>query len=347
MSISNFTILAKDPCLPKLKGLRTEDIHQHLARVMPKDYLDAELTEYQVTNLRYKPGQKLVMGLTSPNGRAPISLRLFSPGVANRRFKKARSHHLTHTFLLPELDAVAWVFPAERKLDLSILSDPPRLRQLIATHRHLILRDLQLIHFVPEHTYTARIKGIRAKGDSVTEYLKIHYDDSGSKSAAILRDLGSQTASRSIVLPMGPTYIPSEKLLLQPALPRDDKASLSNTAAAHALAVFHGLSTRYARCRQVTESDALRQTEALVAQLFPEQGPALRSLCRDIEDRAERLRDTRHVLIHGDAHLGNLLPLTGNRVGMIDFDRVSWGYPEQDLASFFGFKLWLRVSTLR
>ena len=155
--------------------------------------------------------------------------------------------------------------------------------------------------------------------------------------------MGSQTASRSIVLPIGPTYIASEKLLLQPALPRDDKASLSNTAAAHALAVFHGLSTRYARCRRVTESDALRQTEELVAQLFPEHGPALRSLCRDIEDRAERLHDSRHVLIHGDAHLGNLLPLTGNRVGMIDFDRVSWGYPEQDLASFFGFKLWLRV----
>jgi len=342
---TDFSIFARDQNLPLAADLTVERIRDELRHAIPADLFDTDPDHYEITNLRYKPGEKLILSLASAEGKKPIALRMFRPGIAYGRFRKAQSYHPSNSFLLEDLHAVAWVFPAERKLDLGIVANHDRLSEIIEQHRGITLEKFELVHFVPEHTYTARIEGTKIDSGSVTEFLKIYYDGSGMRTVSVMADLASQVTDdrAAITLPTNASYVPAEKMLLQSALPRVPDAELDDATAARALAAFHDLKTRRAHWEKDIDGQAFRQAEDMVGLLFPRHRHELAKIRAEISARSARVESPGRVLIHGDAHLGNMLPLPGGRVGMIDLDGTCWGSPNQDLATYFGFRLWLRV----
>lgn len=342
-------MFAADSGLPTVAELTVERIREALRENIPAGFFDSDPDRYRITNLRYKPGQKLVLSLASAEGRKPVALRFFGPGIASSRFGKARAYHPQHTFLLEELGAVAWVFPGERKLKLGIVEDHDRLSAMLARHRQIALRKTQLVHFVPEHTYTARVEADTADGASVTEYMKIYYDGSGARTASVMAELAAQTNDpRSfIAVPAGSSYISEAKMLLQSALPTEPNVELSNADAARALAAFHGLRARHAGRHIDTDERDFQQAIDMVTLLFPDYRGHLEELRSGIAALGATLDRPSAVLIHGDAHLGNMVPLADRRIGMIDLDGACRGSADQDLATYFAFRLWLRLRAKR
>ena len=339
----DFSIFSRDPVLTSLRDLTVANLCAELGQCVPGTVLDAPPHRYRITNMRYSPAQKLVIGLNTSDGASPIAIRIFPRKSLRNRLTKARRVHPDHTFLLDGASAVAWVFPAERKLKLDLLADRSRLAAILQAHRGFRLTKLELVHFVPEHTFTACAYGRRNDGSDVCEYLKIYYNDDGANTSKMMQQLVAQLDGTSISIPDDVSYLPHERLLIQSSLVRDATARLSDATVAGALAQLHGLQ---ASAPPIGGDDSATHYESilkLVANTFPS---LLTSMCRiagDVRKALQKTPATGAVLLHGDAHLGNLFPLVNGRIGVIDLDRMCWGPPEEDLASYFAFKLWLQL----
>jgi len=341
MLSGSLAFLARDERLPQLVDLAAR-LPASLGRVVPCELLDAPATDYRIDNFRYRPGKKIVISLLSSSAQRPVAVRIFPLGLAQRQLRKARSSGQGNTFLLDDLGAVAWVFPSEKKLDLSDIADTQRLARMLHECRGLALRGSKLAHYVPEHTYTLELQASDVNDRAVVEYLKIYSDDTGQRAVAFARELGPQIGS-SLAIATDTAYLASRRVLLQRALPRDTARRLSDAEAAVALARFHRLSCKAAPYLPNSAAERLDLTISLVRAVFPECLAAVDELSRAILEATRKLSPTPPVLIHGDAHLGNLLPLTDGRVGFIDLDSIGWGRAERDVCSYFGFKLWLEM----
>lgn len=340
---SDFNIFAADPALTSLRDMSVATLHDALDEAIPPGLLDAPIASYTLSNLRYTPRQKLVMGLTSSQSIRPIALRVFPRAVLKNRLSKARCTHPHHSFSLRGLSTLAWVFPGERKLKLDILADFDRLSQVVDHYRKFRLENIELMHFVPEHTYTARISGVRPDGSTVEEYLKVFYDLGGAHTANIMKQLHYQLRNSDMLIPDSVSYVPEERVLLQSALQRDFETQLTDEQAATALARFHALSVVGMRENDDDYAASQRITQALVEAVFPGEAHGVSQVLALIREALAETPTGPRVLLHGDAHLGNLFPLQCGRVGVIDLDGMCWGAPEDDLASFFGFRLWLEL----
>lgn len=339
----DFNIFAADPALTSLRDMSVATLRDALDAAIPPDLLDAPIASYTLSNLRYTPRRKLVMGLTSPQSIRPIALRVFPRAVLKNRLSKARDKHPHHSFSLQGLSTVAWVFPGERKLKLDILADFGRLSRLVDDHRKFRLENIELMHFVPEHTYTARISGVRSDGSAVEEYLKVFYDLSGAHTANLMKQLNDQLHNSDICIPGSVTYVSEERVLLQSALQRDFAVQLTDAQAATALARFHALSVVGVRENDHDYSASQLHTAALIKAVFPGEAHSVSQVIMLIRAALAGTTTGPRVLLHGDAHLGNLFPLQCGRVGVIDLNGMCWGAPEDDLASFFGFRMWLEL----
>ena len=338
----SLSILARDERLPHLTVDCAAELCKSLANAVPGRCLDAPAHEYRLDNLRYHPGKKAVFSLLSPQRERPVSIRMFPPGIARGRYKKARAADQRNAYLLEDMDAVAWVFPSERKLRLDLMADRQALAWVIQKARGIRLGAVELVHYVPEHTYTARVVGTNANGEPVTEFVKIYYNEAGQRTANICRELASQL-SGVVVVPNDVCYLPKYRLLVQAALNHDSKVRVTDSQAAVALAIFHGLQSQIAPYRRDTFETGTTDTLRLVNTVYPEHGAILARLVGELAEARRASKCGPLVLTHGDAHLGNLLPLEGGKIGVIDLDAVAWGRAEEDLASYFGFKLWLEI----
>jgi hypothetical protein len=313
-----------------------------LAATLPETLLGAPVGAYTLSNLRYSPREKLVLGLVAPGGR-PVSLRLFPAARVDDRFAKAQADDADLTFRLPTLDAVAWIFPAERKLKLQVVADRERVAALVREARGVELTDVELVHYVPEHTYTARLRGRTAGGVAVTEYLKVYYDETGARTSAVSAELGCGASAAGLAIPSDQAYVDTDRVLLQRALDRDPQRRVDDLAAARALAQFHALRASTAPVARDDSRRDLEATAELAAMAFPAYGARVRALCRKVASMCAAIEPGPVVLLHGDPHLGNLFPLRDGRTAFIDLDAVRLGPAERDLASYFAFKLWLGV----
>jgi len=339
----DLSMFSADPVLTSLRDLSIENLHTGIASCVPQQLLDAPVPSYQVSNIRYSPGQKMIVGLTSDVGKKPISLRIFPRSKLGDRLAKAQLTHPDHSFLVDNLNAIAWVFPGERKLNLELVADREQLADLLRAHRSYELRSVELMHFVPEHTYTARVIGKRSDGSAVCEYIKIFADDQGEVTARIMRELARELHHARIRIPGDISYLAEHRLLLQSEVPRDTKRTLSYRAAADALAAFHGLSIESApHSVENPESEHAAVLE-LVRNVLPQQLSAVSAASAAVLEALAAAPATQPVLLHGDAHLGNLFPVTGGCTGVIDFDQMAWGRAEDDLASFFAYTIWRRL----
>lgn len=331
-----------DAALPSVRDLTVAQLQSVVSRNISQNVLGAVADSYALGTVRYKPGEKFVLSLLSDAGK-PISIRVFPDTKVFDRFVKARRHDAQLTFLLPEINGIAWVFPAERKLKLRSVADPHKLAALTQKYRGFRLTSQELMHYVPEHTYTLRLQGARADGAPVTEYLKVYYDRRGARLARIANELAVQLRDAEIAVPGETFYLPLERIQFQSALERDYSQPVDIESAAHALARFHTLQANSATRRRDETIAQIEQTRRLAGATFPALARRLDDVCRAaIALHAGRPRCP-DVLVHGDPHLGNIFFTTDGRTGFIDLDAVHYGAAERDLASFFAFKLWLCI----
>ncbi len=352
MHSDDFSIYSRDRALTSLARLSQHAVLNALAENVCAPQFPERVFRYSIDNLRYKPGQKMVLGLTAPDGRQPIAIRIFPPGQLKRRLEQARRDHAKSVFALPQIDGIAWLFPAERKLQLKIVADEKRLQRCLWHHRQLWIKQIQLQRFVPEHTYTARVTGRHRDGQLRNEFIKVHYDRSGNQTARIMNDLAALVGSAgrrrlSIDVPDSVLYLPAHRMLVQSSLQRDTARSCSDEDIAGALAQLHGLPVRHAPAAMSADPD---QVVAAVSELLATTFAHLKSRIVTLWDQVCQARarvDSRRqhacVAIHGDVHLGNFFPLKNGRTGVIDFDSFGMGDAERDLGSYFCFKLWLAI----
>ena len=339
----DMSLFSGDPVLTSLRNLNIEALHHGIQHSVPAELLDAPVPSYKVSNLRYSPSKKMIVGMTSEVSQRPISLRIFPRDALQNRLDKARRSHPDHSFLMDELNAIAWVFPGERKMNLDMVANRSRLAAVIREHRGYELKDVELLHFVPEHTYTAKVTGVRSGGQALVEYIKIYYDDQGLTTSRIMRELLPQLDGARIRIPDDVSYVAESRLLIQSEVMRDASRSLSYHGAASALAAFHGLSAASAPLR---EDDVIAEHTAvieLVRSVLPAQLGDVVAASSNVQTALLELEQPTPVLVHGDAHLGNLYPIANGRTGVIDLDRVAWGRADDDIASFLAFAIWLRL----
>jgi aminoglycoside phosphotransferase (APT) family kinase protein len=131
--------------------------------------------------------------------------------------------------------------------------------------------------------------------------------------------------------------------LLQRSLQRDTSTSLQLHDAARALAQFHSLPQSSApQIIDSSEGDIIA-TSSLVYAVFPSAADRVAGIGSSIVEQLHNSSASTPCLIHGDAHLGNFFPLIDGRIGIIDLDTTVVGPAEWDLASFFGFKIWIAM----
>ncbi|MCP5144500.1 MAG: aminoglycoside phosphotransferase family protein [Gammaproteobacteria bacterium] len=338
----DFGLYANDAALPGLHHLSLDRLQAVIERDIPCSVTQAPASSYSISNVRYKSGRKLVLGMMSESGGKPIGLRIYPIHEAQHRLARLRAGEPARAFALPEIDGIAWVYPAANKLDLRILDDRKALAALLLAERGMTLDTVELVRFVPEQSCTARVRGYRA-GTQVTEYLKIQTEDQGAATALLMRDLAAQTHGGVLSMPTQVSYLPEYRLLLQSSVPRAGSERISLFDAARGLAAFHGLNSHHAPFTINFSMPDTASTIALVEHAAPQLVEPVKRLIAQVA--SYRIAPTGHppVLVHGDAHPGNLFPAPENRIGIIDVDRCHRGRPEYDIASFMAIRLWIAL----
>jgi hypothetical protein len=137
---------------------------------------EAEVCGCEVSHIRYKPGQKCIVGYSLRLRSAAtgavigqyITGRVYPPCASGAHFTKAIARPLTSVEIgkpinhIPELSMILWAFPNERKLSgLRRLSDRKVLQQdiLPGVFPQEAILEIQTkpVHYVPENGYIVRL----------------------------------------------------------------------------------------------------------------------------------------------------------------------------------------------
>src|SRR5947209_7975581 len=197
--------------LPQLNIVREASVMRRIFEdAMPRQ----QIRDCVALNVRYKPGKsglvayRRAMGRDgmAPDGMAPdgaaapasqiVSARFYPPGSSLSRFVKAPRGKLAAPkfgeaiFHVPDLDAVVWAFPNDRKLPgVPALIDRDRVAREVApllASRAAGRRigsgrvSLEVIRYIPEHGCTVRVTAHPDDGGSpMVFYGKAYSDQSG------------------------------------------------------------------------------------------------------------------------------------------------------------------------
>lgn len=326
-----------------------------------------------IARVRYKPESSCMVTYrlhiedkaTRETGEQVLCGRAYPEGRSQSQWEKARGRAVvqprfgTALLYLPELEMVLWSFPNDRKMvTLPAALDLGRgtsesLRERLASHLapgwHVMNTASQVVHYVGEHTCTARTSidlfDPSTNGrQAMTLFGKTYYDEEGAETDRVMRQLWKSEARRSGRLAVAQPlwYDAGLKTLWQLGV---QGATLEGcdidgpefpsvlAEAARAVAALHV--TPLSHRRSVTKSDLLSNLNT-VASLLTRCRPACRSVLGPLVSRltvqAETIPDHPTATLHGDLHMKNLFR-TGNRVTLIDLDNVSAGSPYRDLGS--------------
>ncbi|HZS08525.1 MAG TPA: phosphotransferase [Blastocatellia bacterium] len=333
-----------------------------------------EITDCRIVYVRYRPGNSCTVSYllavadaqTGVNQLCRISLLACRPGESRAAMVSALSHSadainpgagLIH---LPDLEAVAWVFPNDRKLmGLAALTDSEHLRNRLLPEvirgsfgEEWRITDVtsEVVSFVAERACTMRVKvalsdSSTGRKDTRILYGKTYRADEGDKAWQCQQRLWrSEAVSRGqLLMPQPLLYQPEIKTLWQGGL--EGKAlieyedrpehlySLLGQAGATVAALHR---TRLPGLHRITIADvvaSLTNAEELLSQARPSCCDRLHSLAGRLISSAESIGNGQSATLHGDLHLKNFLA-TGDGVALIDLDNLAEGDPSQDVGSF-------------
>ncbi|MCB0121861.1 MAG: hypothetical protein KDE58_06430, partial [Caldilineaceae bacterium] len=210
---------------------------------------DYEVNTCEIVRVKYRAGEKCVISyrlqIQKRGGNQLIeqwlSARLFPIGTAASRYHKALREPLTPppfgdaVMFLPKLDMVIWAFPNDRKIGglpalLAAARETEQLAVLVAGRwgatTIIVAHDYQLIHYVPEHTCTVRVKLLLAdtatgQTQPATLFAKAYYNEEGAETFRLMQQLWQRAACRQghlrIAQPI--VYCAVDQVLWQEGLP--------------------------------------------------------------------------------------------------------------------------------
>jgi len=270
-----------------------------------------------------------------------ISGRVFKDARAEKAFRRAGSpttvrgglHEVVYD---ADQGAVFWTFPSDRSLvDLvALLAETRALARRLSGPQ----ATARIIGYRPEHSLVLRI--VDSSGQAVS-YVKIYRN--GGREAALRHDVLTRQVPATdphLRVPAAIARAADGRIVVFEAIDGRRLGELDETAieagiARHgaALATFHTLAPppgvpRFAR----VDPDQLAKSAAMLARACPNGAPEAAALAEEL-GRCDPPSPDAPVCLHGDVHLHNGI-LTGDRVALIDFDKLALGPPVVDLGSF-------------
>ncbi len=363
-----------DPVLPALAGLVDESAVS--AALQPIFTLwnrkPCRVRHVEIERVKYRPGRNCVVAyrfaLELPGQRRLVeqraSLSMHERAEAASRYEKSRSEvdadgAACRAQFLPEWNAIARAFPADRKLPgLARLAVPDEalsryLRPLVATRwpggATVRSADHAVVSYFPEHTCTVALEvgvahGSAGRIDPWRVFGKMRYDDAGVHTHRVMQSLWNSDAHWQGLVgyarPLG--YDADDRLLWQEGVQAPTLHSLlagrnggADTMRRVACAVAALHRTRgVAQRNEPRESlaDAVANAAAIVSRAAPEHASTAMRLADSLATRARFIDTAGDATLHGDLHSRNIL-VGPDRVYLIDMDRVSTGDAYAELGS--------------
>lgn len=335
------------------------------------------LEDCRMIHAKYRPGKNCLASyllkindLKTGQRREQIVTALFCrAGESRRLFEDARERPIVPIalgalsdglFHLPELEAVVWAFPNDRKLTgLPVLTDAQRLRSEILPE--VVARNFgddceivdltkNLIHYVAERACMVRVEldtrrrrtGAR---DSRVLFGKTYCLDEAETAWRGLQDLWESEARRHgrLLIPQPAAYQPGIKTIWQMGLKGrtlveyhawSARFSELLTDAGRAVATLHQTEISFVPpFERVEVISKLESSAALIAKVRPSCREPLRELVGHLIAGFNSIEQRPVVTLHGDLHLKNFF-VTNDQVALIDLDNIGRGDPLLDVGSF-------------
>jgi aminoglycoside phosphotransferase (APT) family kinase protein len=337
-------LLAPDPGVPgRDVMLDPEQMAERLSRLLGRDG-PAGIDRYARGRAKYKVGESLRVVHEIEVDGAPwiVASRTFPNGRSERVYERALAEARDAGPLLgvahdPDLHAVFWTFPNDRKL-----ATLPALIPATDTVSELLGRPIGrtlLAAYAPEKSATAACFD-ELLGRPVA-YAKVFADPdelhaSHRAHTAVFDRLGTSHSALRV-----PTVLASSeehRMLVVEAIQGRRIDSMHGPELLEAmrrfgaaLATFHSLPApagmpRFTRL----DPDRHAPAAALIGRARPDVAVAAARLAGELAGTAPARGET--VLVHGDVHLKNGL-LQGRRIALIDLDQTGLGTPAMDLGS--------------
>jgi aminoglycoside phosphotransferase len=328
-------MLAPDPAVPHrdalLDGRRVAELLT--GRLLDGEPVDACRRKFA----KYRVGESLrVVYRVAAGGRDHhIAARGFAPGASAMAYHRALSTAVPAPPLrpvvhVPELDAVFWSFPNDRRL-----TTLPLLAGRSGTLDRLVGRPSvtpRLVAYSAERSASAECAG---EDGRVLAYAKVHTSGVAERERRRLEDARAAESECLRVPRVVGTSALDGALAIEAVEGRSleslDEAELPDALRrlGCALATLHEHSPLPAERFQRLDIDRLAKAVSMIARARPDAGPAaaelLARLLGDLDDAAGP-----HVYLHGDANLRNAL-FDDERVTLIDFEDASAGPAAADL----------------
>lgn len=285
-------------------------------------------TRCRIDRVKHRPGRNATVSyrLTAGGREQIVTTRWCRDGDACRRFERDTTGAARH---FPDLDMIAWPWPADPKLDAPrVLADPARLAAAVAALGLGMPRAVQaeVVQYVPESRLTARVVA-QVAGEARTLYAKASREPSGAEAHALLAALHGQAG---LVLPRPLGWQPETGLFWQDEVPGIAWLDLPPAAQRRLAPALGAQLARLhaARVPQARAADRLHARLDTALALLADALPAERGLLPALHARlAAGIDDwcgAPAVLLHADLHPRNVL-VDGDRVALIDLDGARLG----------------------
>lgn len=319
-------------------------------------FLGSRILMCRILHFRYKPGKTWIasyaLSVEGHQEEQIVYLRAWERRGSEAQFAKsiALKQDVRH---IPELDSVAWIFPADRKLiGLGVLCDKTQMwRHILPV---LTLKAFgpdwmvqscsqEIVHYLPERSCMLRLNGTlrntaQTQPDTVaTFYGKAYPDEQAGKTYGWLSDLWKRASGlRGRLVTAQPLlYDPTSLIVWQLGLngsPLNVRSRDDIAGAAVALAELHRSPIKGLPAYSRT-LDRIGEAADVIATAVPSHREETMALIGRLRALSSRLTHRSPVTLHGDLHLKNFL-VTPRGVALIDLDTLATGDPVEDLASF-------------
>jgi Ser/Thr protein kinase RdoA (MazF antagonist) len=328
-------MFAPDAAVPHRDALLDERV---VARLLSGRLLADPVDSCRCAYVKYRVGESLrVVYKVGPHY---VAGRGFAPGASDDAYRRAiatavPAPPMRSVVHVPELDAVFWAFPNDRRLTtLPLLAGRSgTLDRLVGSPRV----TPRLVAYCAERSASAECAG---EDGSVLAFAKIHAGDGAERERHNLLTAQAADGGRLRVPRVIGTSALDGALAVEAVagrrldtLPADELPAALHLLGA-ALATLHERAplpeTRFRRL----DVERLAKAVGVIARARPDAGPAAAALLTRLLDRRDDAAGP-PVALHGDANLRNAIlerrPRRGERVTLIDFEDASAGPAAADL----------------
>jgi tRNA A-37 threonylcarbamoyl transferase component Bud32 len=326
-------LLANDPALPQRDVLVDETVMAEYLSRLVAGHGDFGINSCERLRTKYRVGASLrVLYKVSGNGQSyRIAARAFP-----RTQPLATRFHSMREIHAPELNAIFWIFPHDRKIKtLNVLNHLPAGLRDIQGHEWVQSR---VVGHAPEKSVTVQCLDAARR---LLGYAKIYAGDEGRAIYDAYQEIHAALEAGMVQLriPRALSYSAAHHLLLLESVPGVPLSvlELADRVPAYrrlgeALRKLHDLSppATTARSTRLTPS-GLARAAAIIAQARPEVAHVVQQLACKLIAGYEKIAQNTPVLLHGDLHPKNVL-VDNEGLSLLDFDQAARGAAALDLA---------------